>query len=241
MIPLSDQQLEDLQDAIAWETAMRLSDGRVLGRPGKRGTISEPGDFRVRALESKLGLADKRVLELGCHEGIHTVQLASVAGEVVGVEVRPKNVVGALTRLFVHDVRNARIVLGDVRDLEASFGTFDVLFHVGVLYHLLDPVEHLYRVAPMADAILLDTHYETPETARERSDLAYEGCRYTAYLVGEGGWEDSFSGVESSSRWLDREALLALVGDVGFTRLEVLDDRRERNGARLTLLARRSP
>lgn len=175
MIPLSDQQLEDLQDAIAWETAMRLSDGRVLGRPGKRGTISEPGDFRVRALESKLGLADKRVLELGCHEGIHTVQLASVAGEVVGVEVRPKNVVGALTRLFVHDVRNARIVLGDVRDLEASFGTFDVLFHVGVLYHLLDPVEHLYRVAPMADAILLDTHYETPETARSVPTLRMKG------------------------------------------------------------------
>jgi tRNA (mo5U34)-methyltransferase len=240
VIPLSDRQLEDFQEAVAWETAMRLPDGRTLGRPGKRGSISEPGDFRVRALDARSNLSDKRVLELGCHEGIHTVQLAGVAKEVVGVEVRPKNVVGALTRLFVHDVRNARIVLEDVRDLDASFGSFDVLFHVGVLYHLLDPVEHLYRVAPLADAILLDTHYETPETTRERSDLTHEGHGYNAYLVREGGWADSFSGVESASRWLDRDSLLVLVGDVGFGQVEVLDDRRERNGPRITVLARRS-
>ena len=240
MIPLTDQQLEDFQEAIAWETAMRLPDGRVLGKPGKRGAISEPGDFRVRALDSRLDLADKRVLELGCHEGIHTVQLASLAREVVGVEVRPKNVVGALTRLFIHGIGNAQIVLKDVRDLDTSFGSFNVLFHVGVLYHLLDPVEHLYRVAPLAEAILLDTHYETPKTLRQRADLEREGRRYTAYRVGEGGWADSFSGVDSASRWLDRDALVTLVADVGFVRVEVLDDREERNGARITLFARRA-
>lgn len=239
MIRLSDAQLRDFQDAVSWTTAMRLPDGRVLGVPGKRGAVTEGRDFRVQALADRFDTADARILELGCHEGNHTVQLAEIAREVVGVEVRPANVVCALVRLFLHDARNARIVLADVRDLDDRLGHFDILFHVGVLYHLCDPVEHLFQIAELADVILLDTHYETPDARRERADLNHKGTRYTAYVFREAGWKDSFSGVETTSRWLERDALLALVRDTGFVELEVLSDRMERNGSRITLIGRK--
>jgi hypothetical protein len=241
VIELTDRQLQDFQDAVDWETAMRLPDGRVLGNLGKRDAIMSGRDFRITALADRFELSGMRVLELGSHEGNHTVQLAELAREVVAVEVRPKNIVGALVRLFVHDVANVRLVLGDVRDLDASFGRFDLLFHVGVLYHLSDPVDHLFAIAATADALLLDTHYETRETERPRADLRQTARAYEGYVVGEGGWPNSFSGVDETSCWLERASLLRLVGDVGFGEIEVIDDRVERNGHRITLVARKAP
>lgn len=219
---------------------MRLPNGRVLGVPGKRGEVGELRDPRVDVLAERFDLSEMRVLELGSHEGNHTVRLAAHAKEVVAVEVRPRNVVCALVRLFVHDVRNARIVLGDVRDLDGSFGRFDVVFHVGVLYHLNDPVTHLFRIAELADRLLLDTHV-AGDTTRERSDVVVGESTYEARVHWEGGWRDAFSGVDQSSRWLEREALFRVLRDAGFTRTEVLSDRVERNGSRITLLATKDP
>jgi SAM-dependent methyltransferase len=239
VLPLSDRQLDDFQQALDWETGYRLPDGRVLGVAGKRGAVSEGRDFRVQLLADRGLLAGKRVLELGCAEGIHTVQLGELAEEVVAVEVRPKNIACALVRLFVHEVENARLVLEDVRDLDTGFGRFDVLFHVGVLYHLSDPVEHIFRISGMANVLLLDTHYETDSTERPRADLTRAGRSYQAHLYTEGGWGDAFSGVEDTSRWLDRGSLLELLNHVGFDRVEIASDRVERNGSRITLLATR--
>jgi GT2 family glycosyltransferase len=240
VIALTDAQLEELQNALPWETAMRLPDGRVLGVPGKRGAISESGDFRVDAVATRMGGSGKRVLELGCHEGIHTVQLARVAREVVALDVRPKNIVCALARLYVHEVDNARLVLGDARSLDGSLGRFDIVFHVGVLYHLLDPVEHLYGLASLGDELLLDTHYGSPNDPGERETLERGGRRYETYRSREGGWGDSFSGVDQFSRWLTRDSLIELVCDAGYCEIDVTDDRVERNGARITLIGRKA-
>jgi tRNA (mo5U34)-methyltransferase len=240
MLPLTDQQLADFQAALDWKTGLELPDGRLLGAAGKRGQVSQGLDPRVRAVRDRLDSADKTVLEVGCCEGIHTVQLAQVCKQVVALDVRPHNIACALTRLFVHNVTNARLLLGDVRDLDGRFGRFDVLFHVGVLYHLSDPVDHLRRVAPLADALLLDTHYADDTLPFPPATIRSGDTTYAARVYQEGAWSDVFSGVEPTSLWLDRADLLRLLGDVGFDAVEVLDDRRERNGPRFTVLARRT-
>src|SRR5438552_3643922 len=109
MITLTDQQLLDFQLAFAWKTGLELPDGRQLGAPGKRGNFARGIDSRVQAVAERFDSADKTVLEIGCCEGAHTVQLAEVCKEVVGLDVRPHNIVGALIRLFVYDVRNVRL------------------------------------------------------------------------------------------------------------------------------------
>jgi hypothetical protein len=240
MITLSEQDLTDLQQAVQWKTAMRLPDGRVLGTPGKRGSISEGVDARVRHLTERLAAPDLRVLEVGFNEGIHTVQLAQACKEVVAVEVRAANFVPTLVRLFVHGLRNASLVLKDVRELDEGFGRFDLVFHVGVLYHLLEPVQHLMKIRGIADALLLDTHYTTDDiTPGPRLDETCNGKVYRACSYREGGWQDAFSGVQDASRWLHRDSLLQAVRDAGYPEIEVFSDRKERNGPRLSLLARR--
>ncbi len=240
MLPLTDQQLADFQAVLDWKTGHHLPDGRLLGVPGKRGSATQGLDPRVQVVRDRLRPADKTVLEVGCCEGIHTVQLAQVCRQVVGLDVRPHNIACALTRLFVHNVTNARLLLQDVRELDERFGRFDILFHVGVLYHLSDPVDHLRRAAGLANALLLDTHYADEALPFPRGDIESGGRTYRAKVYQEGVWADVFSGVEPTSRWLYREDLLDLLGELGFAAVEVLDDRRERNGPRCTVLARRS-
>lgn len=240
MIPITDHQLQDFQEALDWKTGLTLPDGRVLGVAGKRGKTCDGLDSRVRLIAERLEPADKTILEVGFCEGVHTVQLAQICKNVVALEVRPRNVACALVRLFVHGVENAKLVLKDVRDLDDRFGRFDILFHVGVLYHLMNPVEHLFKIRNLAGDLLLDTHYSNDDTRFERSDIWHAGKSYRAFLYrGEGGWSDAFSGLEAASAWLHREALLELLHDVGFESVEVVRDRIERNGPRICLLARR--
>lgn len=239
MISLTDQQLQDFQQAVAWKTGLRLPDGRVLGVSGKRGKVTDGLDPRVRLVLERLQPAGKTVLEVGSCEGIHTVQLAAVCKQVVGLEVRPHNIVCALARAFVHDVHNARFLLHDVRHLDDRCGPLDIVFHVGVLYHLDDPVSHLMRVAALAPDLVLDTHYANDSLPWEPVELSWGERRYRGKKYREGGWADVFSGVEPTAVWLQREDLLRLLADAGFETTEVVDDRQERNGPRLTLLARR--
>jgi len=231
----TDQQLAEFQAAHDWKTARPLPDGRVLGG-GKAGL---PTDRRVELVRQRLG-EGLRVLEIGACEGQHSVLLAQFCKEVVALEVRPRNVVGALIRQFLCGVRNVHNVVMDARSLDPALGEFDLIFHVGVLYHLSNPVEHLHAIAPFGKALLLDTHYATDDgKAMKPSTIAAHGRTWRTRTFTEAGWQDAFSGVEPSSQWLYRQDLLQLVADVGFPRVEVLRDEVERNGPRIGLLARR--
>jgi hypothetical protein len=153
--------------------------------------------------------------------------------------VRPKNIVCTLTRLFVHEIQNVTVKLADVRFLDAKQGHFDVLFHVGVLYHLMDPVEHLFAIRDLAESLVLDTHVTLADTTFARDDIHYGGKTYRAHLYREGGWADVFSGVEPASRWLDQGALVEVLHDAGYASVEVVGERLERNGPRVCIVAHR--
>lgn len=239
MITLSDRDLQDFQTVVDWKTGMELPDGRVLGVEGKRGKVSRGNDSRVALVKNMIDSAHGTVLEVGCCEGIHTLQLAAVARHVTALDVRPKNIVCTLTRLFVHDIKNVTIKLADARFLDAKEGHYDVLFHVGVLYHLMDPVEHLFAIRDLADSLVLDTHVTHADTNFPRDDIRHGNKTYRAHLYREGGWDDVFSGVEPASRWLDQDALVEVLRDAGYASVEVVQERAERNGPRVCIVAHR--
>lgn len=241
MIQLSNQQLQDFQEVVAWQTGMRLPDGRVLGVPGKRGNITDGLDPRVRIVWERLQPENKSILEFGVLEGNLTAQLAGICQRVVGLEIRPKNIAGALIRLFVHGVGNAQLRLQDVRDLDDDLGRFDIAFHVGVLYHLPDPVSHLARVAQIADDLVLCTHYAKETLPLPDTSLTWGGETYRGKVWPEGEWGNAFAGVEPTAVWLYQEDLLRLLRDLGYASVELVEDRQERNGPRLRVLARQRP
>ena len=239
---LSDAELEELNALLPWNCFTTDGTGRRFGRaarPGKRDTPQPIPDPRIVALDARFGLASARVLEIGCFEGVHTIGLCSRAREVVAVDARVENVVKTVVRAGWYGFQPAAFVC-DVDDARAAarLPEAEVVHHVGVLYHLADPVAHLARLAPRARrALMLDTHVARPAEATDA--LISGGRTYAVRRYREFGRADVFSGMSEHSCWLRLEDLVEILRAHGLTAIETVETREERNGLRVLLYAAR--
>ncbi|HXF94304.1 MAG TPA: DUF1698 domain-containing protein [Nitrospiraceae bacterium] len=236
-IALSAEELGEINRMLDWQAGTIL-EGRLLGRlgvrPGKRTKPGEIPDYRIVELDRRVGLKGKSVLEVGCFEGIHTVGLRMFTEDVTAVDIRPSNVVKTLARLSFHGTW-AKVFKADVEVLDRSFGEFAVVFHCGVLYHLMSPVEHLSRIGQMCGYLFLDTHIARDEPCTEIVEV--DGVSYEVARHREEGWSDPFGGKGSYSLWLTWDSLKTALARAGFGSVEVIEWREERNGPRVALLA----
>jgi tRNA (mo5U34)-methyltransferase len=185
-------------------------------------------------------LSDKRVLEVGCFEGVHTIGLGDFAREVCAVDARMENVVKTIVRcaiygrhpsVFMYDLETQT---PDVKRLEA-----DLVHHVGVLYHLKNPVAHLLSIGSyIRTGIMLDSHYCYPDQAD--STYEHDGRHYRYMRYRESGRQDPFSGVHDHAKWLLLEDIIGLLAQSGFIDCLIVETRQEQNGPRVLLFARRS-
>lgn len=111
----------------------------------------------------RLGLQVHSVLDLGSHEGNHSLQLADMPGvtRVAGLEGRWENLARAK---FVKAAFAAETVEFHHRNLETfdpdEWPGFDAVFCSGLLYHLPNPWDFLPRLAQAARrCALIDTIY----------------------------------------------------------------------------------
>lgn len=235
---LDQQALDDANKLFDWRAVAPLPDGRLLGKPskGKRDALQKIPDNRILLLNKIVPLAGKSVLEVGCFEGLHTLGLRHFTDNVTAIDVRPANVFKTLARLSMHGA-DAKVFVADCETMDASFGTFDVCFHIGVLYHLVDPVRHLQKVASLASTLYLDTHVAPPNRRLEKEQI--DGEEYSYITVTEGGWADPFSGKHKTSKHLALESLRRAITKAGYGKQKLLQYRDERNGPRVLIVASR--
>lgn len=177
----------------------------------------------------------QRILELGSLEGAHTVQLAAQSNvtEVVAIEGRAQNIAKAELVKRSLGVENARFVEANLENVDlTTFGTFDAVFCVGLLYHLPEPwklIEQLPRVAPR---LFLWTQYADEMAANEIT----HGCRGQLHL--EGGPDEPLSGMSDSAFWLSLGSLLRLLALNGYSKIEIVkNDLTHPHGTAVTLAA----
>jgi 2-polyprenyl-3-methyl-5-hydroxy-6-metoxy-1,4-benzoquinol methylase len=237
---LDDEDLAELNSILRWNCFTTDSRGRRFGRAAsvkKRNRPQPLPDPRIMALHERVDLSAKSVLEVGCFEGVHTSALCSYARQVTAVDSRVENVVKTIVRtaflghrptVFKCDLEKA----SDAALLEPH----DVIHHVGVFYHLKDPVTHLRQISRLARVgMLLDTHHaQDPAESYTVDGRAYRYQRY-----GEFGKRDVFSGMHDHSKWLRLEDIRTLLAEGGLGKIEMLSDRVEKNGPRFTLWAAR--
>ena len=147
---LSDGDLRALNEMLPWNAFVVDGGGRPFGRPawsGKRVEPQQVPDPRIVRFDERFGLAGKTVLEIGCFEGLHTAALCERAGAVTAVDARIENVVKTIVRCAFMG-HGPAVMLDDVDSPESTLPQADVCHHVGVLYHLADPIAHLRRLAP---------------------------------------------------------------------------------------------
>jgi SAM-dependent methyltransferase len=121
-------------------------------------------------------LPECRVLDLGCLDGLYSIELALHGARVLGIEARTANYQRAVFVKEAYGLPNLEFVKGDVRHLSKSkHGTFDIVICSGILYHLPAPdifhfLENVYDVAN--GQVIIETH-----VALESRDSFVYGCR----------------------------------------------------------------
>jgi tRNA (mo5U34)-methyltransferase len=236
----SDAQILQLNSMLPWAAMTVDEHGRTLGSPWSSEKRANPQTFiekRQIAFNAAFPLAGKHVLEVGCFEGIHTIGCLNLGARVTAVDSRMENLVKTLVRLWCYG-RTADLKLWDLEEESPADvpKEWDVLHHVGVLYHLTDPVRHLQdTLSRTKDALLLDTHIATDEAGADR-DYEVDGKRYRYFYHGEKN-ASPFAGVRDHAKWLLLEDLVETIKQRGFNDVRVVSDRAERNGRRITLWA----
>jgi len=240
---LTTGDLERLNKLLPWRCFTVDRKGRPFGGiawRGKRVTPESIPDRRIELFHERFHLSDKHVLEIGCFEGIHTIALCRLADRVTAVDARVENVVKTVVRCAFFDER-PRVVVHDIEN-EAGDGEFlhaDVCHHVGVLYHLTDPVTHLRRLGKwISCGLMLDTHYARDEDATQEYEVSGERFCFRPYV--ERGRGDVFSGMRPTSKWLRLDDIERVLRGVGFDMIEIVETREERNGPRVLLFAESS-
>lgn len=143
------EQFEELQP---WYTRFKIG-GEEYG-----GEFSVSEDCTLQAQLLQNYPSPQRVLELGSCEGGRTFPLARRSGFVVAVEGRRQLIQKARfvqNELGAHNISFLELDL-EQTDLEI-FGQFDVVYNVGFLYTLEDPIRLLEQLTKVSDRMFLWT------------------------------------------------------------------------------------
>jgi SAM-dependent methyltransferase len=126
-----------------WYHVIEIADG--LTTPGL--DVCVPGQQKVLRAIRALDLRGKRVLDIGCRDGLFSFEAERQgASRVVGIDNDLSR--GAVELLIPTLGSRVEMYEMNVIDLTAAaFGTFDVVFFAGVLYHLRYPFSGLKRVS----------------------------------------------------------------------------------------------
>jgi ubiquinone/menaquinone biosynthesis C-methylase UbiE len=155
-------------------------------------------DGRVVAfLVSKMDVRGKRVLEVGAGTGRDSVDLAARGAEVWTLDYSEEalRIMRESSGTGSSSQSELRIISGDARSLPFRDGTFDVVFHQGLLEHFRDPQSVLrenHRVLRVGGHVLVDVpqryHY-------------YTLMKHALMAVDKwfAGWETEFSARELST------------------------------------------
>jgi hypothetical protein len=167
---------------------------------------------------------------------VHTTALCARAGSVTAVDGRIENVVKTIVRCAFFD-QHPKVLVCDLETpkLPPELLEADLCMHVGVLYHLTDPVGHLHQLGDwVGEGVMLDTHVARADELS--GEYEANGRSYRFRRWNEGG-ADPFSGMRTHAKWLLLEDLRQVLTDAGFASIDVVEEREERNGLRVLLFA----
>ena len=177
----------------------------------------------------------RRILELGSLEGGQTFELLRRKGvRVTAVEGRAANLERARFAQRAVGAKGVTFVEADLEaQLPSSFGTFDVVFCVGLLYHLPQPWKLVDDMRAAAPGVFIWTHYAADDQATDEVDGS-PGRWYDEY-----GVEDPLSGLSPRSFWPTLGALVDRLRAAGFEHVDLIEDEFDHpHGPSITLAAR---
>jgi SAM-dependent methyltransferase len=167
-----------------------------------------------------------RILDLGCAEGVYSIEAGLRGADVLAVDSRPQRLEWGQAIANELGLPNVRFQVADVRRLaQENLGEFHVVLFLGLLYHLdlPDAVDVLTTVSNACrDLMIIDTHI----AVQADGTFSYGGKEYAGRKVREHADADSeevklrrlaASQDNLFSFFFTKEALYKLLHDCGFT------------------------
>ena len=151
-------------------SGLRLPTGEITTGDRPDRTLRKRNARIARAFN----LAGKRVLDIGCAEGLHSLYMSESAKEVLGIDHRASVINRAEANRQLLGITNVTFKRGDVRDRELFEGIdrFDLVVAWGLLHRVSDVFSLLQSVGPVAEALSLE--WRTPVLPfMSRLSLAY--------------------------------------------------------------------
>jgi 2-polyprenyl-3-methyl-5-hydroxy-6-metoxy-1,4-benzoquinol methylase len=124
-------------------------DARVVDRYSGRLRRHNLEEFRYSLLGN---LEGRRVLDIGCGEGVNSVLLAKLGGIVTGIDISPKAIQLSEQRARVNGVADrCRFLCSPLETADLPPESFDVIWGDAILHHLIPELSTLLpRIAAIA-------------------------------------------------------------------------------------------
>ena len=209
-------------------------------------------DGRITALGEAIGgFKDKTILELGPLEAAHThMMLNAGAASVVAIEANSRAYVKCLIVKELLEMQGAQFLLGDFdKHLEEKPGQYDFILACGVLYHTVNPVATIVRMAEQADRIGIWSHFFEEKRVRE---IYGRNFRYSPEIGRHGDVEAELythtykrpssmlgfcGGGTSKVKWMTRQGFIDVFDALGFDLQILSEGTAHPNGPEMTALA----
>lgn len=167
-----------------------------------------------------------RILDLGCGDGVYAIEAGLRGAEVVALDARAQRMDQGTACAQRHGLDTVRFVQEDVRRVtRGTFGSFDVVYWLGLLYHLNAPdvFTVLESIHDLCTGLLV---VDTFVSLKAESQVKWRGQTYEGQQCRE--HDDGDTDEIRRSRVLKsidntfsfrftRESLLRALHDVGFT------------------------
>jgi SAM-dependent methyltransferase len=204
---------KSFEDLNPWSTRFLIGDQEYGG------SYKAYEDIRISQFETRFSKS-KHILELGSLEGGHSIRLA-LNHKVTAIEGRKKNIEKSefIKKLFFigDELKFVESNLDMIKDF-SDYKDCDVVFCVGVLYHLDKPWELIEKISKITKNLFVWTHYIKDE------EVACEENGYKGKRMGEGTIEISTDGLTPFAFWFNKESLLRMFEDNGFKNLVIVRD-----------------
>jgi tRNA (mo5U34)-methyltransferase len=188
----------------AWWHSIRLPDGTITRGVHSIDELEE--NYRYFALPDDL--TGKRVLDMGCWDGFYSFEVERHGAQVVAADCwQPPN---------FHEAQLALDSSVEFREMSVyelggtDLGTFDIVFFLGVLYHLHHPLLALQKVCEVTrEVAIIETH--VIDNTFLSSNPVMEFYEFDEL----GGQYDNWWGPNS-------DCLIRMLRTAGFARTEIL-------------------
>ena len=208
-----EQKKQRVQAVKTWFHAIDLGDDVIT--PGSKGGVSQGTKIMFDRLAIPADLSGKTVLDVGAWDGYNSFEAEKRGAErVVALDKFVWDWIGSDGFDTAHEILKSKVEKKklDVYDINPDeLGTFDIVFFLGVFYHLEDTMKALRNIASVTKEFCI---LESEVTRRFGPNAPYAVfCEGDSYLGDPSNW------------WVPNTAcLVSMLREVGFKKIEVVHE-----------------